>query len=62
MAREVHAREQRLKQQVQQLRVEIDETRKAKQVAEITETGYFQALQQKAQELRRRMGKEEGGR
>jgi CheY-like chemotaxis protein len=62
MAREVHAREQRLKQQVQQLRVEVDEARKAKQVAEITETGYFQALQQKAQELRRRMGKEEGGR
>jgi CheY-like chemotaxis protein len=62
MAGEVYAREQRLKQQVQQLRVEIDEARKARQVAEITETDYFQTLQQKAQNLRRRMGKEEGGR
>jgi DNA-binding response OmpR family regulator len=54
MAREVQAREQRLKQQVQQLRVEIDEVRKTRQVAEITESDYFQTLQQKAQALRRR--------
>ncbi len=54
MAREVQAREQRLRQQVQELRIEIDQTRKAHQVAEITETDYFQQLQQKAQSLRRR--------
>jgi CheY-like chemotaxis protein len=61
MAHEVQAREQRLKQQVQQLRVEIDEARKAHQVAEITDTDYFQMLQQKAQTLRKRTPKGEKG-
>jgi DNA repair ATPase RecN len=54
MAREVAAREQRLQHQVEKLRVEIDQTRKARQVAEITETDYFQQLQQKVQGLRNR--------
>ncbi len=52
MAREVQAREQRLRQQVQELRIEIDEVKKARQVAEITDTDYFQALQEKARTLR----------
>jgi CheY-like chemotaxis protein len=52
MAREVRQREERLRQQVQALRIEIDETRKARQVAEITETEYFQELQRKARRLR----------
>lgn len=54
MAVEVYAREQRLKQQVQQLRIQIDETKKARQVAEITESDYFQQLQQRAKNLRNR--------
>jgi len=54
MAREVRAREQRLKQEVRQLRIEIDETRTARQVAEITETDYFKDLQKKADRLRLR--------
>jgi DNA-binding response OmpR family regulator len=52
MAAEVRSREQRLKQQVRQLRIEIDEARAARQVAEITQTQYFQDLQAKASELR----------
>ena len=52
MAREVYAREQRLKQEVQQLRIEIDRARAADQVAEITETDYFRSLQEKARDLR----------
>jgi DNA-binding response OmpR family regulator len=52
MATEVRAREQRLKQEVRELRIEIDEVRAARQVAEITETKYFQDLQRKASELR----------
>lgn len=56
MAREVQNRERQLKQQVQQLRVEIDQARKAKQVAEVTESGYFQDLQQKIDSLRKRRG------
>jgi YesN/AraC family two-component response regulator len=52
MAQEVHAREQRLQQQVQELRIEIDQSRKARQVAEVTESDYFRRLQQEAQRLR----------
>lgn len=54
MAREVQAREQRLKAQVQELKIEIDRTQEARQVAEITETDYFQDLQAKARALRTR--------
>lgn len=54
MASEVVAREQRLKHEVQQLRIEIDEAKKARQVSEITETDYFRSLQQKARDLRTR--------
>ena len=54
MARQVYAREQQLKQQVQQLRIEIDQARKAREVAEITESDYFQQLLGKAEELRNR--------
>jgi DNA-binding response OmpR family regulator len=52
MAVEVQAREQRLQQQIQQLRIEIDEVKKARQVAEITGTDYFQELRDKAKQLR----------
>jgi methyl-accepting chemotaxis protein len=54
MALEVQAREQRLRQEVQQLRIEIDEARKQRQVEEITDTEYFQNLRQRAQSLRGR--------
>jgi CheY-like chemotaxis protein len=52
MAHEVELREQALKRQVQQLRIEIDGARAARQVAAITETDYFQDLQRKVDELR----------
>ena len=52
MVREVAAREQRLRREVQQLRIEIDETRAARQVDEITESEYFQRLQAKVDQLR----------
>lgn len=52
MAYEVRAREQRLQQQVGELRIEIDQARAARQVAEITETDYFVQLQRKAAKLR----------
>ena len=52
MAIEVAARERALKQQVQQLRIEIDEAKADRQVAEITETDYFRDLQRKADALR----------
>jgi two-component system, cell cycle response regulator len=55
MAREVQQREQRLRKQVKDLQIVIDETRQAKKVAEITETGYFRSLAGQAEELRRIM-------
>ena len=58
MAVEVQAREERLKRQVEELRIEIDEVRKARQVAEITETEYFQDLRQHAAKMRKRAKRE----
>ena len=54
MEREVYAREQRLKQEVQQLRIEIDEVKQAQDVARIVESDAFRALQERAQERRNR--------
>lgn len=59
MASEVASREKQLRQEVERLKVEIDDARKKEQVAEITETSYFQDLQVKAANLRRRMRKGE---
>ena len=53
MAREVRAREERLERQVRELRIEIDEARQARKVAEITESDYFQQLRGQAKDLRR---------
>jgi len=52
MAREVYAREQRLKRQVQELRIELDEAKQAQKVAEITDTEYFQDLLSQADDIR----------
>ena len=54
MAREVAAREHALQEQLRELRIEIDEARTQRQVAEITETDYFRDLQRKADALRAR--------
>jgi len=54
MAHEIIAREEQLKQQIQVLRIEIDQVKKASQVSEITGTEYFQDLRKKAKELRHR--------
>ncbi len=60
MAREVRAREERLRNQVRELRIEIDEARQAKKVAEITGTDYFKGLRDRAADLRRTMTGDEG--
>ena len=52
MAVQVEAREKKLKQEVTQLRIEIDEAKRAKEVAEIADTDYFRDLQKKAREQR----------
>jgi DNA-binding response OmpR family regulator len=53
MAREVEAREENLRRELQNLRIEIDEARQARKVAEITESAYFQRLRSQAGALRK---------
>jgi len=47
-----YIREEKLRQEIAQLRIEINQARRASQVAEITDTQYFKKLQDKARELR----------
>jgi HAMP domain-containing protein len=52
MADQVRKREDHLLHQVQELQIKIDLDRKARDVAEIVETEYFQTLKKKAREFR----------
>lgn len=54
MADEVQAREKRLKQELTQLRIMVDEAKRAQAVAEIVETDYFQELESRVWEMRKR--------
>jgi hypothetical protein len=54
MAREVIQREVGLRSQVQVLTVQIDEAKRGREVAEITESEYFQSLAQRSKEIRAR--------
>jgi HAMP domain-containing protein len=54
MAVQVQAREQKLKQEVVQLRIEIDQSRREKQVDEIVDSEFFQNLKAEASTMRRR--------
>jgi GAF domain-containing protein len=49
-----YIREAALRQEIAKLKIEIDESRRAKQVAEITETKFFQELRDKAKNIRER--------
>jgi len=60
MTCEVYIREQQLKQTVQELRIQIDEVKKDKQVAEITESDYFKDLKKRASDLRNRPATDSG--
>ncbi len=58
-ALEAYIREQSLQQQIQQLKIEIDEVKRQKQVSEIVDTDFFQSLTEKARAMReQRRGKE----
>lgn len=52
MAREIRAREEKLKRRVHELQIEIDQTKQAKKVTEITESEYFKSLRSQAESLR----------
>jgi CHASE3 domain sensor protein/GAF domain-containing protein len=53
-ALEAYIREQELRQEIQQLRIEIDEVKLQQQVKETVETDFFQDLKAKARDIRRR--------
>ncbi len=53
-AQQVQRREAELRREIQELRIEIDESKKARQVAAITESEYFQQLQSRVSQLRSR--------
>ena len=59
MATDVYTRTVKLKEQVQQLVIKIDQMRRKEQVAEVVETDFFSDLKKRASELRKR-GDEEG--
>jgi len=54
MAQEIYQREQKLKQQIQSLRIQVDADKQTKEVKEITESEYFRNLQQRVQQIRQR--------
>jgi nitrogen fixation/metabolism regulation signal transduction histidine kinase len=60
MAEQVAVREKKLREQVRQLKVEIDQERRQKAVDEVTGTDFFKDLQGRAAEMRRRAKGEPG--
>jgi len=52
MAGKLYQRERRLKQTIDEMRIEIDVGNKVKEVKRITETEYFRYLQTSARELK----------
>jgi methyl-accepting chemotaxis protein len=60
MAADVYARTGKLKEQIQQLIIKIDETRRKEQVAEVVETEFFNDLQKRAEEFRKRGAQGDG--
>jgi len=52
-----YIREESLRREIAQLKIEIDETRRARQVAEITDTAYFKNLKSQAVQLREKRSK-----
>jgi CHASE3 domain sensor protein len=56
-ALEAYIRESSLRQEIQQLRIEIDEAKRQQQVSEIVDTDFFQDLQAKARQIRSRGGR-----
>ena len=60
MAAEVRAREERLRAEVLELRIEIDQARQAKRVSEITDTDFFRDLRSRAATLRQEVRGDRG--
>ncbi len=57
MTAKIYQRERDLRRQVEELRIEIDETKRASQLEEIVETDFFRELKSKAKHMRNRRSK-----
>ena len=60
MLGQVRKREENLKQQVEDLKIQIDDSKRKRQVSEIVDTDFFRDLQAKARTLRQRQTSDEG--
>lgn len=60
MIDKIYARETTLRQQVHDLKIEIDQARRQKQVEEIVDSEFFQDLRIKAQKMREQTGRHKG--
>ena len=60
MAQEVIQREQMLRQQVRELQIMVDQSKRDQQVAEIVDSDFFQDLQERAKAMRNRSGSSGG--
>jgi len=54
MTRQVYVRETELRKQVEGLKIDIDETKRKKAVAEITDSEFFQSLSERAAKIRQK--------
>ncbi|MEN8242115.1 MAG: cache and HAMP domain-containing protein [Chloroflexota bacterium] len=59
MASQVYHREATLKETISQLRIEINEVRKSKEVADVVESDYFKDIQQQAREIKKKKSEDE---
>ncbi|MDX2271937.1 MAG: cache domain-containing protein [Cyanobacteriota bacterium] len=59
MSNQVYTREKQLKEEVKELRIEIDEAKRQKQVNEIVDSEFFQDLAEKAKTIRRNRDKKD---
>ncbi|HOU11645.1 MAG TPA: GAF domain-containing protein [Anaerolineae bacterium] len=57
LALAAYIREQKLRAEIQELRIAVDQEKKERQVAEITESAYFHHLLEQARKLRERIAK-----
>lgn len=54
MADQVYLREKKLRETISKLRIEIDETRKKAELAEVVDSEYFKLLQKRVKEIKKR--------
>lgn len=59
MASQVREREEKLQQEVAQLRIEIDETKRKQQVSQITESEYYLSIKEKLKAMREQQDEDE---